>query len=99
MENTFKLFNRDRQNIFLERKSGDVWSLNMDEASDYVREFIRLCYTADESSEGEYEFIDPPGGPFMFVGYEFPIGTVKAIWFNKESHRFEFKIEEGSNGK
>ena len=97
---TYKLFNRDCRSIFLEHEDGDTWSLDLTNLGE-LAQYIRCCYLDNkQEGDGEYEFIDPPGGPLIYIGTKFNnLGTITAIWHNKDKGRFEMKIEEDKDGK
>jgi hypothetical protein len=59
-----KLPNRDGVEVWLEKLSSGRWSLKS--SQEYITKYLRVGYKED----GEIEFIDPPGGPFLQVGGE-----------------------------
>ena len=54
------LFNRDGATMWLEKLGNNIWELKVDKAHDYCLKYIRVI--------GNYEAIDPSGGPFLSVG-------------------------------
>lgn len=56
-----RLPNRDRADVYLENK-GDYWKL---EGPSLYKEYLRII----GNFPNDIEAIDPPGGPFMNIGY------------------------------
>lgn len=62
-----KLYNRDGLNIWLEPIGKDLYTLKSDEKSKWGLEYLRVGLSDDKN---KYDFIDPPGGPFLTKGYK-----------------------------
>lgn len=65
-------YNRDGNGIWLEKvgENSDWWQLRMDKPS--LFNYTRLIFE-EEDNQGIYA-VDPPGGPFIYVGSEVGIG-------------------------
>ena len=63
------LYNRDGQKIWLEQVKGEWWQLRFDQPTlmNYTR------FILEEDNESIYA-VDPPGGPFISIGFEVGIG-------------------------
>lgn len=64
--NKIKLHNRYNANIWIEHIDADLWQLRSEKPEDL--EFLRIGYENDNKT---INFVDPSGGPFMSVGYQF----------------------------
>ena len=64
--NKIKLHNRYNANIWIEHIDADLWQLRSEKPEDI--EFLRIGYENDNKT---INFVDPSGGPFMSVGYQF----------------------------
>ena len=64
MEN-IKLFNRYGAKFWLEHLDKDIWQLKYEDPRDL--DYMRIIYEDDDCKI--VNAIDPPGGPFMCVGY------------------------------
>lgn len=64
--NKIKLHNRYNANIWIEHIDEDLWQLRSEKPEDL--EFLRVGYEDDNKT---INFVDPSGGPFMSVGYQF----------------------------
>jgi len=64
--NKIKLHNRYNANIWIEHIDKDLWQLKSEKTEDL--EYLRVGYEDDNKT---INFIDPSGGPFMSVGYQF----------------------------
>ena len=65
-------YNRDGFNIWLERvgENSDWWQLRADQSS--LFDYIDLTFENNDTNS--IYAVDPPGGPFIFVGSEVGIG-------------------------
>ena len=91
MENQIILPNRYRARVSLIRIGDNMYKLNAENQNDdYMRFGLRDGYTWEDK---EYEFIDPPGGPFLNIGYKFDNGTeIDRISMEEIGNKFEYVI-------
>lgn len=87
-----KLYNRDGLNIWLERIGENFYMLKSDEKSKWGIEHLRVGLSEDNN---RYTFVDPPGGPFLDIGYSLKDSNGKK-YIIKEifSKPFLFTLEE-----
>ena len=64
-----RLFNRDGADLFLVHNDDErYWHFEVDAKHQYVLNFMRLGYTDDNKT---IDFVDPSGGPIVYVGSQF----------------------------
>jgi len=64
-----RLFNRDGADLFLvSNPEGTFWHFDVDDDHMYILEYMRVGYTEDNKT---IDFIDPSGGPMVYVGSKF----------------------------
>jgi len=64
-----RLFNRDGADLFLVHNDDErYWHFEVDAKHQYVLNFMRLGYTEDNKT---IDFVDPSGGPMVYVGSQF----------------------------
>lgn len=72
-----RLFNRDGADLFLvSNEEGTFWHFEVDDKHKYVIEFVRLGYGEDNKT---IEFVDPSGGPMIYIGSKFDNYVVDRI--------------------
>lgn len=87
-----KLYNRDRLNLWLERIGENFYMLKSDEESKWALEYLRVGLSEDNN---RYTFVDPPGGPFLDLGYELKDDSGKKYIIKEISCKpFLFTLEE-----
>ena len=68
-----KLFNRDGADLYLVPKD-DYYVLD---GPDLYKSYFRIIYDGTDPYVGKVRAIDPPGGPYMSIGYS--VGDNKKI--------------------
>ena len=64
-----RLFNRDGADLFLVNNDDErYWHFEVDDNHKYVIEFMRVGYLEDYKT---IDFVDPSGGPMIYVGSRF----------------------------
>ena len=81
-----KLYNRDGANLWLESIDNSLWKLKVDKNHKYCLKYIRII--------GNYEAVDPSGGPFISVGDTFNGYKITNIL---NATTFIMKKENGDN--
>lgn len=72
-----RLFNRDGADLFLVHNEEErFWHLEVDNGHKYVLNFLRIGYAEDNKT---INFIDPSGGPMIYVGSKFDGYIVESI--------------------
>ena len=79
-----KLFNRDGADLYLVPKE-DYYVL---EGPDLYKSYLRIIFDGPSPSEGKVCAIDPPGGPYMSIGY--------SVGDDKKISKITFKNGEGT---
>ena len=70
-----ELYNRDRQKIWLERVGdGEWWQLRFDQPS-----LLNYNHFLFEDESSEIYAIDPPGGPYIMIGFKVEEKIVEEI--------------------
>lgn len=67
-----KLYNRYRYDVHLTEVAENKWELFMDKNASWYR-------LSPTNAPNELRMVDPSGGPYMAVGFEFDGKTVKKI--------------------
>lgn len=91
MKDQIILPNRYRAKVSLIKVGDNMYKLNAgNQNDDYMRIGLRDGYTWEDK---EYEFIDPPGGPFLCIGYKLDDNTeVDRINMEEIGNKFEYII-------
>ncbi len=72
-----RLFNRDGADLFLVHNDDErYWHFEVDTKHQYVLNFMRLGYMDDNKT---IDFVDPSGGPMVYVGSQFDNYVVDRI--------------------
>lgn len=91
LKETIKLYNRDGLNIWLEHITENFYMLKSDESSKWALEHLRVGLS---DNTNKYEFVDPPGGPFLDIGYSLKDNNKKYIIKEISCRPFLFTLEE-----
>ena len=82
--NKIKLFNRDGADLYLVPKD-DYYVLD---GPDLYKSYLRIIYEGTDPYAGKVCAVDPPGGPYMSIGY--------SVGDNKKISKIRFINGEGT---